>query len=179
MKGIVFTEFFELVEEKFGYEMIDTLISKCELESEGIYTSVGTYDSEEMHTLVDNLSILSGVPKPQLLNAFGHHMFKIFEKNYNAFFSPFNHAFDFLKTLHNHIHVEVQKLYPDAELPKFDYNRISENKLEMIYTSSRQMSDLATGLLEAVTQYYNHEAKIETKAIIEDGTQVQFIIVIN
>ena len=43
MKGIVFTEFFELVEDKFGLEVVQQIIDECKLESEGIYTSVGTY----------------------------------------------------------------------------------------------------------------------------------------
>jgi len=42
MKGIVFTEFLDLVEEKFGMEMVDKIITQSELESEGAYTAVGT-----------------------------------------------------------------------------------------------------------------------------------------
>lgn len=29
-------------------------------------------------------------------------------------------AFQFLKNIENYIHVEVRKLYPDAELPTFE-----------------------------------------------------------
>ena len=31
MKGIVFTEFLEMVEEKFGYEMVDEIIAEGEI----------------------------------------------------------------------------------------------------------------------------------------------------
>ena len=164
MKGIVFTEFLELVEEKFGYEMVDKIIRESDLESNGIYTSIGTYDSAEMHTMVGKLNELTEVPIPKLLNLFGHHLFATFAKNYSTFFQPFSHAFDFLKTLHNHIHVEVQKLYPDAELPDFEYDRISDNQLVMIYTSKRKMSDLAVGLLEACHQYYEHDFSITAES---------------
>ena len=57
MKGIIFTEFLEMVEEKFGYEVVDEIISKSELKSNGIYTSVGTYAREEMMVLVDHLHL--------------------------------------------------------------------------------------------------------------------------
>ena len=33
MKGIVFTEFLDLVEERFGLEMVDVIISQSKLES--------------------------------------------------------------------------------------------------------------------------------------------------
>jgi len=44
MKGIVFTEFLELVENKFGLEMLDAIIEASNLESEGVYTRIGTYN---------------------------------------------------------------------------------------------------------------------------------------
>ena len=56
MKGIIFTDFLELVEEKFGLEMVDTIIEASELESNGVYTGVGTYSFGEMVQLLGNLS---------------------------------------------------------------------------------------------------------------------------
>ena len=38
MKGIVFSEFMELVEEKFGLETVDHLIESTDLASGGAYT---------------------------------------------------------------------------------------------------------------------------------------------
>ena len=40
MKGIVFTEFLEMVEEKFDLETLDKIIINSKLPSEGVYTSV-------------------------------------------------------------------------------------------------------------------------------------------
>ena len=55
MKGIIFTEFLELVEEKFGLGMVDKIISQSELNSGGAYTSVGTYEFSEMLQLNSHL----------------------------------------------------------------------------------------------------------------------------
>ncbi len=55
MKGIVFTEFLEMVEDKFGLETVDSIIENSNLPSEGIYTSVGTYDFNEMVSLITSL----------------------------------------------------------------------------------------------------------------------------
>ena len=41
MKGIIFTEFLDLVEEKFGLAMVDKIIKQSQLESKGIYKSIG------------------------------------------------------------------------------------------------------------------------------------------
>jgi hypothetical protein len=56
MKGIVFTEFLDLVEAKFGLETVDEIIEKSDLKSKGVYTSIGTYDFSEMLSLITNLS---------------------------------------------------------------------------------------------------------------------------
>ena len=48
MKGVVFTEFIEMVENEFSPDLADTIITEAGLPSGGIYTSVGTYRHEEM-----------------------------------------------------------------------------------------------------------------------------------
>ena len=52
MKGVVFTEFLEMVEDRFSPEMADRIIEGAELASGGVYTTVGTYDHGEMIQLV-------------------------------------------------------------------------------------------------------------------------------
>ncbi|MFZ4635582.1 MAG: heme NO-binding domain-containing protein [Saprospiraceae bacterium] len=176
MKGVVFTEFFDLVEEKFGYEMVDKIIGESQLESGGVYTSVGTYDHREMGQLVGRLSQHSGVQQSDLLKAFGHHLFGVFQKNYGIFFQNASTAFDFLSGIEHYIHVEVKKLYPDAELPRFDVVRDGDQRMEMVYRSERSMSDLALGLIEATLLHYKEEADIERAFMDEAGTEVRFIL---
>ena len=48
MKGIVFVQFVEMVEEKFGLATADRIIEQSKLSTNGAYTSVGTYDHTEL-----------------------------------------------------------------------------------------------------------------------------------
>ena len=70
MKGIVFDEFLQMVESAHGIAMVDTIITKSSLPSEGIYSSVGTYDFNEMVELVSSLSKELDIPIPALLHKF-------------------------------------------------------------------------------------------------------------
>jgi hypothetical protein len=72
--------------------------------------------------------------------------------------------------------VEVKKLYPDAELPRFDVVRDGDQRMEMVYRSERSMSDLALGLIEATLLHYKEEADIERAFMDEAGTEVRFIL---
>jgi hypothetical protein len=56
VKGVVFTEFLEMVEEKFSPAVADSVIEQSTLASGGAYTTLGTYDHQEMLQLVTNLA---------------------------------------------------------------------------------------------------------------------------
>ncbi len=176
MKGMVFTEFMEMVEGKFGYEMVDKIIVDSGVESKGVYTSVGTYPHSEMVQLVFSLSKLSEVEVPKLLHAFGRYLFDTFSKHYATFFEDVDNAYDFFESIEQYIHVEVLKLYPDAELPKFYTEKRDEKELHLVYQSERKMADFALGLLEKGLEYFNEEATIEVKSLAEDGSKVLFLI---
>ncbi|WP_439129514.1 heme NO-binding domain-containing protein, partial [Polaribacter sp.] len=82
MKGIVFTEFLDLVEDKFGLEMVDKIISESKLESEGVYTSIGTYSFSEMLQLLTHLSNYTDISIDNLLLVYGEHFFSVIETSY-------------------------------------------------------------------------------------------------
>ncbi|WP_405369526.1 heme NO-binding domain-containing protein [Nonlabens sp. Asnod2-A12] len=179
MKGIVFTEFLELVEEKFGFEMVDTILSNADLPSNGVYTAVGTYSFSEMLSLLTNLNKETGVPINDLLFVYGEHFFSVVEKSYPTFLEEFTDPIEMLSSIENHIHVEVRKIYPDAELPTFTVVEKTENTLVMIYKSSRAMSSFGKGLMNKTLEHFNAKASILVENIKDNGTEVKFSIEIH
>lgn len=177
MKGIVFTEFLEMVEQKFDYAMVDNLLNTTELESEGIYTSVGTYNYTEMVNMVVNLSERTNIPVPDLLRVFGKYLFQSFTKMYGHWISNAPDGFSFLELIHNYIHIEVKKLYPDAELPHFETEKINDNTLIMTYTSIRKMADLAYGLIDGCMEHFGEKVVISQISLNEDGSKTKFVII--
>ncbi len=176
MKGIVFTEFLDLVETKFGLEMVDKIVSNAELPSNGVYTSVGTYSFSEMLGLLVNLNNETGIAIDELLLIYGEHFFSVVEDSYSFFLKQFDNPIDMLASIENHIHVEVRKIYPDAELPTFLILDKTEKELIMIYKSSRSMHTFGLGLMNKTFEHFNSEATILVEKIKEDGTEVKFSI---
>lgn len=171
MKGIVFTEFLELVENNFGLEVVDQIIEGCDLETGGIYTSVGTYSHKDMFKMVGKLSELKGVPVKDLLEIFGEYFFGTLSRDYPQFMNQEN-IFEFLKSIDDYIHPEVLKLYPQAELPSFEYEKLSNNEINLNYKSSRKMSDLAVGLIKGAATFFKEEVNIEKVIEENDGSYV-------
>ena len=116
MKGIVFTEFLEMVEDRFSLDMVDDLIDDCDLPSGGVYTAVGTYSHEEIVALVSALSQRSSIPVPQLLKVFGEHLFGQFAKNYSVFFANVTNALDFLHGIEDVIHADEEGKHPQGQI---------------------------------------------------------------
>jgi hypothetical protein len=161
MKGIIFTEFMELVEDKFGMDMLDDIIDDSDLPSGGVYTAVGTYDHGEIVALVSALSTRSEIPVPTLLQVYGEHLFSRFPVLYPGFFTKKDQtAFDFLESVESYIHVEVKKLYPDAQLPSFETTRTDPGTLVMIYRSGRHLEDVAEGLIRGCFIHFGEECGI-------------------
>jgi hypothetical protein len=176
MKGIVFTEFLDLVEQKFGLEMVDKIITQSDLPSEGVYTSVGTYSFSEMLSLLQNLSNNTGIDIDSLLLVYAEHFFSVIESSYPGLLNTYKDPIEMISSIENHIHVEVRKIYPDAELPTFFVEEKTENSLVMIYTSSRAMHHFGLGLMNKTFEHFNAKATITLEKIKEDGTEVKFII---
>ncbi len=86
MKGVVFTEFMELVEDKFSFETADKIVEGSDLASGGAYTSLGTYDHEELLKMVTLLSEMSDAPIPDLVRTFGLHLANRFAAAFPQFF---------------------------------------------------------------------------------------------
>lgn len=156
---MVFCEFLELVETKFGSDTADEIVRATELASGGAYTSVGTYDHREMLALVGALSDQVSLPADVLIHAFAEHLMGVFAREHPEFFETTEDALSFIEQVDAHIHVEVKKLYPDAELPRFACTR-SEDGLRVEYRSHRPFAELAYGLMKAAGVHFGENLEI-------------------
>ena len=177
MKGVIFTEFIEMVEGTFSPELADRIITECELASGGAYTSVGNYDHREILQLVGKLSEATGIDANELVRAYGEHLFGHFIAYYPEFFTGKEDALTFLSSIEDHVHSEVRKLYPDAELPHFKVSRPDPDTLEMLYESPRPFGGVASGLIQGCCRHYQDPVDVEEEDLSEEGiTRVRFTL---
>jgi hypothetical protein len=177
VKGIVFTEFLGFVAQRYGEDTVDDIIDASALPGGGAYTSVGTYDHGELVALCNALAQQTGQDIPTLVQAFGVYLSGSFAKGYPAFFARCGHFFDFLESIEEHIHKEVKKLYPDAELPSFTACERTPSRLVLDYRSPRQMGDLALGLIQGSAQHFGVQVRVQQQLRDSaNGPVVRFVI---
>jgi len=177
MKGIVFTEFLGFVRQHHGEEMVDDIVEACELPNQGAYTAVGTYDHGEMLALCDALSERTGLAVAGLVRAFGDHLSGAFARSHPAFFERAGNLFDFLASIEEHIHVEVRKLYPDAELPSFTVEQRTPTRMVLLYRSPRRMGQLSEGMIHGSARQYGVQVLVQSQTLAgSDSQAVRFTV---
>lgn len=168
MRGLVFTEFLDFVESAAGAEMVETMLESCDLESGGAYTTVGIYNHDEILTMLTFLNKATGQEVSAMVTAFGQSLFGQLISAHPAILQSGQSLLDFLEGIESHIHREVRKLYPDAELPEFETERPDPDHLVMDYHSSRPFADLAFGMISGAAMHFGQQIEV-TRSTLESA----------
>ena len=178
MKGIIFTELLKMLELHFGAETVECLVVEASLPSGGAYTSVGTYYHEELVSLLECLSARTGHSVDQLMHTYGKHMFSVLHTQ-----MPTDEAaartdtFTLLMQIETEIHVEVRRLYPDADLPRFEHTLVDQDTLFLNYQSERGMASFAEGLISGCIEYFGESITLERSDLGEcTGHEAVFVL---
>ena len=176
MKGIVMTLFADMVIEQSGMKSWEKILDQSG--SEGIFTSGMNYEDEELGKLVQHFSETTSHCPHSVVRKFGSYLGESFQSLYPGYFDGHASLFSFLESVEVVIHVEVKKLYPDASLPKFVYERAGMRTLRMDYLSNRNLCDLAHGLIEDSARHFQTDCTIDHDLCVKRGSDYcSFVIV--
>ncbi|MEW6551311.1 MAG: heme NO-binding domain-containing protein [Campylobacterota bacterium] len=160
MKGVVFTEFIEFIENKFGFDICDDMIEQSNTSTKGVFTQAGNYPFSDMFSMIKSLSEITNIPIPDLIQAYGEHLFTMLIKIYPKPVTAYNNSFDFIANVENVVHPEVKKLYPDSDLPTFELISRDSCTLKVKYISTKPLMDFAKGLMIACGKHYGENLEV-------------------
>ena len=167
MKGIVFNLLEKTVSTEFGEETWDKLLDEANLS--GAYTSLGTYNDDEIVALVGVASKTLSLPPADVLRWFGQRAMPLLFARHPGFFSDHAETRSFLLSLNNIIHPEVHKLYPGAITPVFDFGANDDGGLNIGYSSPRKLCALAEGFIKGAAEHFHEHVEIEQQQCMHDG----------
>ncbi|MFZ7090264.1 heme NO-binding domain-containing protein [Primorskyibacter sp. 2E233] len=174
---MVFTELLEMAEATLGEDAVDEILDELDLENDGAYSAVGSYPCRDLFKIVGAISAKTGISGDELQRQLGHWMLKRFATGYPDFFRGKATALEMLDAIEDQVHVEVRKLYPDAELPSFATEWRSDRELLMRYQSSRPMVAFCHGLIEACLDHFGRSGEVRQSRQLEgEGHAATFLI---
>ncbi len=169
MKGIVFNLLQEAVCREYGDDTWDRLLDDAGLD--GSYTSLGSYADEEVVALVKAASSALKQSPSDILRWFGRQAMPLLAERYPDFFNVHQDAKSFILTLNSIIHPEVQKLYPGAVTPVFDFGTDEQGRFLVRYKSARMLCALAEGFMVGAADHFHETAEIEHPVCMHDGAE--------
>jgi len=167
MKGVIFNLAEEVISDSFGDAVWDEVLDSSGLD--GAFTSLGNYPDQHLVSLVSSASARLGVPPDEVVRTLGKGALPRLAERYPMFFSPHESTRPFLLTLNEIIHAEVRKLYPDAEVPEFEFDTSDPEWLVMHYRSHRKLCALAEGFVLGAAAFYGEDAVIEQPVCMLSG----------
>ncbi|MCW8109760.1 heme NO-binding domain-containing protein [Alteromonas ponticola] len=170
MLGIVFTSLIDMLEEKVSPDFADDVLEEADLENAGAFTSVGYYPFSEMQKLITILVKKTRTPADKLLYDFGYYLFGKLATAHGQVLANKKNILDVLNCLDDDIHVQVRKLYPDADLPHFSVLKKTETSIQLQYYSTRDLYHLAEGLMDAAANHFGDKIQRELVKLDEPHT---------
>ncbi|PEQ10506.1 hypothetical protein B2G71_22020 [Novosphingobium sp. PC22D] len=153
MKGVIFTELVQFMEQNFGIIFVDEVLTQADLPGGGAFTSVGSYPSSQALKIVTIASEKSGVPLEELCQNYGSFLFDRFGELFPDIMELYDSADALLSHVGPHIHEEVRILYRDAQPPSVTTEKDGDT-LIVTYESHRPLGHIAYGLIRRSLEVY-------------------------
>ena len=167
MKGIVFNLLEEAITAAHDEAYWDAILQDANLL--GSYTSLGNYADAELVRLVEAYALRRGWQPSEVLRWFGPHMIRAFAHRMPGLFAAHSNLRSFLLSLNNLIHPEVRKLYPDAQVPEFEFEEPAHDRLVIRYCSPRRLCALAEGLIVGAAAHYHTPIQLDHPECLHRG----------
>lgn len=173
---MIFCDFLEMVSRFFSTEMVENIIEASHLSNQGAYTDIGTYDNEELIRLVTHLSLATNISVADLEMTYGKYLFTKLLERYPESVKQTNSTFEFLQHVDQHIHVEVLKLYPEAELPRFECTIVNPQVMTMKYSSKHPFACLAEGLMLGCAEHFHEKVIIQSQPLAPEKDKINVVL---
>lgn len=156
MKGLLFTELLEMVEEDYGYTVANSMLLKADLPSGGIYSPARIYHWHELNTMMAHLHQQTRVPIDLLAKSFGRHLCRRIliahpqQKNYI-----------------NRIFALITK---KSEAPVFRHISSDDKSLTLLYNPAVTGHCFTNSVIKGYLEHLQRLSRV-SETILPDGTK--------
>jgi len=166
MKGVLFNVVEDVVTGALGADAWDDVIDASG--ASGAYTSLGNYPDTDLVAIVGAVADALEMSTADTLRLAGRLGFEPLAARAPELLAGHAGWRSVLLALDDIIHPEVLKIYPDADVPRFEVTTDGD-ALVVAYTSERRMCALADGLAVGCGAWYGEVVQVEHLSCLHDG----------
>jgi len=148
MKGVIFNLLERFIVDGWGDHVYDEILAGCPLHTQGAFVGPATYPDADLFAIVGKTCERLGLPPATALHAFGRYLAPRLAERVPGLVAAHAHPKTFLQTIDDVIHVEVRKLFKDAQPPRVTWTDPGPDQLVLHYSSTRPLCGLVGGLIE-------------------------------
>ncbi len=172
MKGIIFVLLEDFLVERLGAKDYEAMIAACGLKTRDPFQVHQTYPDDDLFKILLNAADRLSLGLSDVLRHFGEFCFPCLVRRYPVFVQPYDHPKPFIQSVQRIIHVEVRKLYPDAETPIFRYQDPAPDRLIIEYESKRRLCHFMEGIIKGVETHFRCPIRVRQSRCVHTGHPV-------
>jgi Protein kinase domain/Haem-NO-binding len=168
MHGLIFLQFQRFIRRQGGTQASELVLREANLPAKS-YAPVCDYPDEEALALFTAASRTLRRPAAELLEAFGAFIAPHFLRLYGRLIPRTWMTLDLIENTEPIIHAAVRAANPGARPPILDCMRTAEDEIQIMYSSDRQLCDLAKGLVKGIAAHYGETVLVTDQACMLRG----------
>ena len=130
---------------------------------------VQEYPDAEVVALVSAASTITGRPISAVLEDFGEFIAADLMKMYGHLMKPHWKTIDVIENTEGSVHTVVRVKNPGAKPPHLKAIRVDKDEVLLMYTSPRQMCDLAIGIGKGLAKHFREKVHVNHTTCMHKG----------
>lgn len=159
MKGLFFTELLELIETDYGLAVVDQVIRTAVPTTDGVYTSMGVYDSKEFFGIIEALALEMNQPRSTFLRWFGRHFFRCLVDRHDRLLDNYPSAINAMQDVNSL--VRTTRIFPfDDQPPEAEFMAAGPAAWRLTIRARLPIQDMVMGALEACIACFDEPLEV-------------------
>ncbi|MDH5401575.1 MAG: heme NO-binding domain-containing protein [Candidatus Heimdallarchaeota archaeon] len=168
MHGIIFILLQKYVTSNYDSKTWNQLKTTSGLNN-AIFSSLQTYDDEELIKLVVRASEMTNTAIPLILEDFGKFISNDLIRMYPMLIRSTWKTLDLIENTEQTIHTVVRAQNPGATPPELSVERLSEKELKLTYVSTRKLCKVAFGIAQGIAKHFGEKLLIAEDVCLHKG----------
>ena len=167
MHGLIFLQLQKFAKQQAGPQAWEILLQEAQLPTK-TYSAVRDYPDEEVLAIVGAASRVLKLPADAILHAFGEFIAPELLKLYGRLLQPDWKTLSVIEHTEKLLHAAVRVGNPGATPPVLECIRTTDDEVQILYSSERQLCSLAKGLVNGIARHFD-----ETVSVSEDACMLK------